>query len=84
MNTSRLLLLSVAIISTLAACRDSGERAASESGKPTAALIIDWSKLTPVIHFSVADLDESKNACTAFNGYVNGKWLAVNSIPSDR
>jgi putative endopeptidase len=34
--------------------------------------------------FSVADLDASKNACADFNGYVNGKWLAANPIPSDR
>ena len=34
--------------------------------------------------FSRADLDASKNACTDFDGYVNGKWLAANPIPGDR
>ena len=32
----------------------------------------------------MADLDTSKDACTDFGGYVNGKWLAANAIPGDR
>jgi putative endopeptidase len=30
------------------------------------------------------DLDVSKDACTDFGGYANGKWLAANAIPGDR
>ncbi len=83
------LLLSLSITLALAACSGGGEPAsASADAKPAAKAeanyTIDESKLPPVNRFDVADLDTSKNACTDFAGYVNGKWLAANEIPGDR
>ncbi len=48
------------------------------------AFMLDESKLPPVNRFMIGDLDASKNACTDFGGYVNGKWKAANAIPGDR
>jgi len=48
------------------------------------SMVIDESQLPPMLHFSVDDLDASKNPCVDFTGYVNGKWLAANPIPADR
>jgi putative endopeptidase len=47
-------------------------------------VVLDTSKLPPVNRFAKADLDPSKDPCTDFGGYVNGKWLAANNIPGDR
>ncbi len=82
------LLLSLSLTLALAACNRGSEPAAtSADAKPArteASYTIDESKLPPVNRFDVADLDASKNACTDFAGYVNGKWLAANEIPGDR
>ncbi len=85
----RILLLSLAIIAALAACNR--EKAAAPAVAETApatpeaaALTLDESKLPPVNRLAMNDLDASKNACTDFGGYVNGKWLAANAIPADR
>ena len=84
------LLLSVAVTVALSACasKDStpAATAANVAATPAApaALRLDESKLPPVNRFMLADLDSSKNACTDFGGYVNGKWLAANAIPGDR
>src|SRR4249919_432983 len=82
------LLLSLSIVATLAACnREAAAPAADASAaKADAApkLTLDESKLPGVNTFQVGDLDATKNACTDFNGYVNGKWLAANAIPGDR
>ncbi|HEY0180162.1 MAG TPA: M13 family metallopeptidase [Dokdonella sp.] len=37
---------------------------------------------TPV--FDVGELDASIAACSDFNGYANGKWIAANPIPPDK
>lgn len=34
--------------------------------------------------FQASDVDPSVSACTDFNAYANGKWLAANPVPSDR
>ncbi|HET6782960.1 MAG TPA: peptidase, partial [Pseudoxanthomonas sp.] len=84
------MLLSLAVTMALAACGKKEEAAAPAAGATAAtpaepaALKLDESKLPPVNRFVVADLDTTKNACTDFGGYVNGKWLAANAIPGDR
>jgi putative endopeptidase len=84
----QILLLSLAVATVLAACskKDDAAPAASTASTTPAALELklDESKLPPVNRFQLSDLDTSKNACTDFGGYVNGKWLAANSIPGDR
>ncbi|KRG69228.1 M13 family metallopeptidase [Pseudoxanthomonas dokdonensis] len=82
------MLLSLAVASTLAACKK-GDEAPAAAADSTAkadshALTLDESKLPGVNRFQLSDLDSSKNACTDFSGYVNGKWLAANEIPGDR
>ncbi len=85
----QILLLSLAVTAALAGCTKP-EEAASTAATPSApaaepaALKLDESKLPPVNRFTVADLDTGKNACTDFDGYANGKWLAANAIPGDR
>jgi putative endopeptidase len=87
LNTSQ-VLLSLAIAAALAGCAKNADDATASGDaaqKPAAAtLAIDESKLPPVNRFTKADLDTSKDACTDFGAYVNGKWLAANQVPSDR
>lgn len=84
------LLLSLAVMTALAACKPSGSAPTAAAGAAKAdtpadhALKIDESQLQPYSAFKPEDLDPSKNACTDFNGYVNGKWLASNEIPADQ
>ncbi|WP_224243150.1 M13 family metallopeptidase [Hyalangium gracile] len=86
----QVLLLSLALSTPLAACSKQDKAApTAEAGleKPAAsspALKLDESQLPGVNRFQVSDLDPSKDACTDFAGYVNGKWLAANKIPGDR
>ncbi len=84
----QILLLSFAVTLALSACnRDGKTAAAGDAAKPAdaaPALTLDESTLPPVNRFTLADLDTSKNACSDFGGYINGKWLAANDIPSDR
>jgi putative endopeptidase len=82
----QVLLLSLAITLALAACnRDAAAPAASTDAAADAPkLTLDESKLPPFNRFTAADVDASKNACTDFGGYINGKWLAANEIPGDR
>ncbi|WP_454832937.1 M13 family metallopeptidase [Pseudoxanthomonas wuyuanensis] len=80
-----MLLLTLAVSAALAGCSKSDQ--AAPTGTPEAAaptLTLDESKLPGVNRFALDDLDASKNACTDFAGYANGKWLAANAIPSDR
>ncbi|UNK50511.1 peptidase [Lysobacter sp. S4-A87] len=88
LNKPQVLVLSLAVVTALAACAKKDEAAApaADAAKPaeSTALKLDESKLPGVNRFTVADLDTSKDACTDFNGYVNGKWLAANAIPGDR
>jgi putative endopeptidase len=86
-KTPQILLLSLAVAVALAACNRDAAAPADTAVAPTpaeGALTLDESKLPPVNRFQVGDLDASKNACTDFTGYVNGKWLANNEIPGDR
>ena len=83
--------LARALLSTLALTGCSQEKPAAmptvaSAAKPAEAktLTLDESKLPPVNRFAIGDLDTSKNACTDFCGYVNGKWLATNEIPGER
>jgi len=81
------LMLSFSIATVLAACNpkaDVATPAASTQPAEPAALTLDESKLPPVNRFTKDDLDTSKDACTDFGGYVNGKWLATHEIPGDR
>ena len=84
----QILLLSLAVSLALAACDRGDKPAATGTADAPAdaapALTLDESTLPPVNRFILADLDSSKNACADFGGYVNGKWLAANAIPSDR
>src|SRR5687768_4916105 len=69
-----------AVLMVLGGC----QRAAEEKKvAPPVAWTLDESKLQQPIRFSAADLDTSQNACTDLSSYVNGKWLAANSIPPD-
>ena len=88
-NKPQVLFLSLAVVVALSACnRDAKPAPDGAAARPDAAgakaLTLDESKLPPVIHFSVNDLDTSKSACQDFGGYVNGKWIAANPIPADR
>jgi putative endopeptidase len=85
-----LTLLALSLAAALAGCpqKDAGAPAA-DAAKPAPApkaaeYTIDDSKLPPVNRFEMTDLDSSKNACDDFSGYVDGKWLAANPVPSDR
>ncbi|WP_066094521.1 M13 family metallopeptidase [Xanthomonas massiliensis] len=88
-NTPKTLLLSLAVMAALAGCKKPEQAPAADGAAKADApasheLKIDESQLQPYSAFKPEDLDPSKNACTDFNGYVNGKWLAANEIPSDR
>jgi putative endopeptidase len=90
----QVLTLSFAVTLALAGCKPSDAPAPAapdaKADAPAAAdaapkaLTLDDSKLPPASPFKTDDLDASKNACTDFGGYVNGKWLAANEIPGDR
>jgi putative endopeptidase len=82
------LLLTLAITAALAGCpKDEGAANADTTkteAAPKAGLTLDESKLPPVNRFAMSDLDTTKDACTQFDDYANGKWLAANEIPGDR
>ena len=84
----QILMLSLAVAAALAACakKEDAAPAADTAAKAPDALQLklDESSLPGVNRFQIGDLDTSKNACTDFAGYANGKWLAANAIPSDR
>ena len=89
MRKPQILLLSLAVTAALAGCSKKEDAAvaapdATAATAEPAKLTLDESRLPPVNRFLVTDLDTSKNACTDFAGYANGKWLAANAIPGDR
>ena len=86
MNQPKVLLLSLAIATGLTACAKKEDATTADAAQPAnaATLTLDESKLPGVNRFQLSDLDTSKDACTDFGGYVNGKWLAANTIPGDR
>ena len=82
-------VLALSLAAVLTGCPGRNASApAADAAKPDASakpqFTLDESKLTPAISFAMSDLDPSKNACSDFNGYVNGKWEASNPIPGDR
>ena len=83
----QILMLSLAVAAALAACakKEDAAPAADTAAKAPDALQLklDESSLPGVNRFQIGDLDTSKNACTDFAGYANGKWLAANAIPSE-
>ena len=87
-NKPNVLLLSLAIAAVLTGCpkdEDAQQAAApAPSDAAKADYALDESKLPGVNRFMAADLDTTKDACTDFAGYANGKWLAANAIPGDR
>ncbi len=94
-KTPHILLLSAAVSLALAACNKDATPPAAATPEAAAAatpaasdgpkaMTLDESKLPAATPFSAADLDTTKNACTDFGGYANGKWLAANEIPGDR
>ncbi|PPU97003.1 peptidase [Xanthomonas hyacinthi] len=91
----QMLLLTLAVSAALSGCSKpeaaapAADTAKTEAAAPAPAaapaeLKLDTSKLPPYNAFSANDLDPSKDACSDFAGYVNGKWLAANEIPKDR
>ena len=73
----KLLLLSIAVTLAVTACkRDDAPAAAAAptASAPAPALTLDESRLPPVNRFQFADLDETKNACVDFAGYVIRPW----------
>jgi putative endopeptidase len=86
LNQPKILMLSVAVAAALSACAKKEEAApVADAAKPAEATEykLDESKLPGVNRFAIGDLDTTKDACTDFGGYVNGKWLAANPIPGD-
>ncbi len=87
-SVPQILLLSLAVTVTLAACQrepaaPAAAPAAPEAAAP-AALALDESTLPGVNRFLATDIDTSVEACVDFGGHVNGTWLAANPIPGDR
>ncbi|MGH7627006.1 MAG: M13 family metallopeptidase [Gemmatimonadaceae bacterium] len=84
--STRNLLFSLAAVLALGACQKKGEGATAQAQNSAApaTLTLDESVLPAEIRFAPSDLDRSRNACTDFYGYVDGKWLAANPIPADR
>ena len=84
------LLLTCSVVLALSACsgdQDTPPTTAVAPATDAAAprkLTLDESALPGVNRFEIGDLDTSKNACTDFDAYANGKWLAANAIPGDR
>ncbi|QSX80027.1 peptidase [Lysobacter solisilvae] len=83
------MLLTLAITAALGACSKDEGKASADAAKPATvaaadALTLDESKLLAATRFTKDDLDPSKDVCTDFGGYVNGKWLAANPVPGDR
>lgn len=61
-------------------------QAGNESSRSTdapRALTLDETQLVPLMRFDVHLLGDARQACTDFDAYANGKWLASNQIPGD-
>ena len=66
-----ILILPIAVLTVLTACGQSDKAATGESDLPA------------VNRFQPSDLDSSKNPCTDFDGYVNGRWSQASIIPAE-
>src|SRR5690606_5955802 len=82
----RLLLLSMAVTLAVSACarQEAPATGATDGDGQAPAFTLDTSGLPPVNRFQLADLDDTRNACTDFAGYANAKFLAANPVPGDR
>ncbi|KPN21332.1 peptidase [Xanthomonas sp. Mitacek01] len=84
------MLLTCSVVLALSACSGGQDATPATDAAQTPAapeaktLTLDESTLPGVNRFEIGDLDTTKNACTDFDGYANGKWLAANAIPGDR
>ncbi len=79
------LALSLAVVTTLAACQREASAPDAGAAPPAAKLSIDLANVSAQpIAFNAADIDPNVNACQDLNGYVNAKWLAANPVPADR
>ena len=87
LNKPQVLLLSIAIATAVAAC-SKPEAAAGAAGAADTVdaprFTLDETNLPGVNRFAQGDVNPDIDACTDFNGHINGKWLAANDIPSDR
>ena len=90
MNLSKpkVLLLSLAIATVVAACSNQDgqapEPASANTENTSDALELDEGALPDVNRFLASDLDPAIDACVDFAGHVNDKWLGANEIPGDR
>ena len=83
-NTPKILFLSLAVTAALSACKQPEAGADAKAPADAPKLTLDESKLPPFNQFKAENLDASKNVCTDFGGYANGKFLAANPVPGDR
>lgn len=83
-NTPKILFLSLAVTAALSACKQPEAATDAKAAIDAPKLTLDESKLPPFNQFKAEDLDASKNVCTDFGGYANGKFLAANPVPGDR
>jgi len=87
LNHLRPLSALIAAALLIAACSPGDDSSSAEAPGPaeTAATAIDLGEVkTVATRLSAADLDPAVNACTDFNAFVNGPWLAANPVPADR
>jgi len=69
------------LVVVLAGCsRAPAERQAAPVPK---ALALQESALSPLMHFDATQLGPPEQACSDFDQFANGKWLAANEIPGD-
>jgi putative endopeptidase len=83
-TSKQTMAIAMAIIglAALEGCQKAPEQKAAAGSAPS--LKLDESQLIQPIHFTSADIDASKNACTDLGAYANDKWLAANPIPADQ
>ncbi len=85
MNMRHYKPLSLAVLVALAACSQQNQPAATDvAATGTSAAPAAPADLGATSTLKLADLDTSVSACQDLNGFVNNKWLAANTIPSDR
>ncbi len=80
------LLLAISTALSLCACQPASEPAADAAAPAPVVAPAATSVPSAIeeVRLRASDLDPSISACADFNGYVNGKWLASNPVPSDR
>lgn len=77
------LAIALAISLALSACgqKEAGTEAGAQNEPAAPAVVAETPKH---VAFDTSEIDTNINACTDFNGYVNGKWIAANPIPDDK